>query len=151
MTWDSLCLLLLEYLGLTETQQQAARLAFGKYKSANDQSVKGYMEHSNHLASQLPEDYSQAERAWTYIVNLKPTIKRHLPLYHFPRPLKDATEMTLHIKNNAELLGGRTALANAMAKGSLGDRARSSSPTKREVLPLRDKCNWNDDCSKQQT
>ncbi len=54
---------------------------FAKYKQANDQSVKDYTKHSNHLASQLPDDYSQAERARTYIVNLKPTIKYHLPLY----------------------------------------------------------------------
>ncbi len=51
MTWDLLCHFLLEYLGQTETRQQAARLAFGKYKQADDQSVKDYTEHSNHLAS----------------------------------------------------------------------------------------------------
>ncbi len=51
VTWKSLCTLLLEYLGLTKTRQQAARIAFTKYKQADDQSVKDYTMHSNHLAS----------------------------------------------------------------------------------------------------
>ncbi len=32
ITWESLCTLLLDYLGLTATWQQAARIAFAKYK-----------------------------------------------------------------------------------------------------------------------
>ncbi len=58
ITWELLCTLLLEYQGPTETRQQAALIAFAKYKQADDQSVKDYTEHSNHLASHLPENYS---------------------------------------------------------------------------------------------
>jgi hypothetical protein len=121
VTWESLCTLLLDYLGPTETRQQAARIAFAKYKQEDDQSVKDYTEHSNHLASQLPEDYSQAERTRIYIANLKPAIKHHLPLYQIPRTFKDASKMALQIENNTELLGAKTAFAEAMSSGSQGD------------------------------
>ncbi len=50
ITWELLCTLLLEYLGPTETWQQAARKASAKYKQADDQSIKDYTKHSNHLA-----------------------------------------------------------------------------------------------------
>lgn len=36
ITWEFLCKLLLEYLGPTETCQQAARIAFAKYKQADN-------------------------------------------------------------------------------------------------------------------
>jgi hypothetical protein len=97
------------------------------------------------LASQLPENYLQAERARIYIANLKPAIKHHLPLYQIPRMFKDASEMALRIENNAELLGTETALAEAMSSRSQGDRSRSISPRKREASPLRDHRYRNDD------
>jgi hypothetical protein len=68
------------------------------------------------LASQLPDDYSQAERARTYIANLKPAIKHHLPLYQILRTFKDASEMALCIENNAELIGAESALIVAMLR-----------------------------------
>jgi hypothetical protein len=85
------------------------------------------------LASQLPEDYSQVERARTYIANLKPAIKHHLPLNQIPCMFKDTSEMALRIENNAELLGAETALAEAMSRRLQGDRSRSTSPRKREA------------------
>jgi hypothetical protein len=54
---EFLCTIFLYYLGPTETRQQAARIAFGKYMLANNQLVKDYAEHMNDLALQLPEDY----------------------------------------------------------------------------------------------
>ncbi len=68
------------------------------------------------MASQLPVDYSQAERARTYIANLKPAVKHHLLLYQIPRTFKDASEMALRIENNANLLGAETTLAEAMSR-----------------------------------
>ncbi len=62
-TWQSLCTFLPDYPGPIETWQQAARIEFAKHKRADDQSVKDYTEHKNHLASQLLEDYLKAERA----------------------------------------------------------------------------------------
>jgi hypothetical protein len=50
ITWESLCTLLLDYLGPTKTRQQVVRIVFAKYKQADDQSVKDYTEHSNNLA-----------------------------------------------------------------------------------------------------
>jgi hypothetical protein len=141
---------MLEYLGPTETRQQAARIAFTKYKQADDQSVKDYTEHSNHLASQLPEDYSQTERARIYIANMKPAIKHHLPLYQIPHTFKDASEMALHIENNVELLGAETAFAEAMSSRSQGDRSRSISPRKKEALPSQDDCEQNDNHDRQE-
>ncbi len=109
----------------------------------DDQSVKDYTEHSNQLSSQLSEDYSQAERALTYIANLKSAIKHHLPLYQIPRTFKDASETALCIENIAELLGAETVLAEAMSRRSKGNHSRSSSPRKRVVSLLQDDRNQN--------
>jgi hypothetical protein len=103
------------------------------------------------LASQLPEDYSQAERARTYIANLKPAIKHHLPLYQILCTFKDALEMALRIENNAELLGAETALAKAMSRRSQGDCSRSTSRRKREASPSQDDRDRNDDHDRQES
>jgi hypothetical protein len=56
----------------------------------------------------------QAEKAWTYIANIKPTFKLYLPLCQMLHTFKDTFEMAFRIENNEELLGVETALAEAM-------------------------------------
>jgi hypothetical protein len=92
-----------------------------------------------------------AERARTYIANLKPAIKHHLLLYSILRTFKDASEMALRIENNAELLDAKTELAEGMSMGSQGDRSRLPSPRKREASPLQDDCDRNDDHDRQES
>jgi hypothetical protein len=101
------------------------------------------------LASQLQENYLQAERARTYIANLKPAIKHHLPLYQISRMFKDASEMASSIENNAELLGAKTALAEAMSQRLQGDCSRSTSPIKREASLLENNRDQNNNHNRQ--
>ncbi len=92
----------------------------------------------------------QAERARTYITDLKPAIKHYLPLYQIPRTFKDALEMALRIENNAELLGVETTLAKTMSRRLQDDCTRSSSPRKGEASPLQDECDRNDNHDRQE-
>ncbi len=114
---------------------------FAKYKQADNQSVKDCNEHSNHLASQLPEDNSQAERAQAYVANLKLAIKHYLPPYHIPHTLEDASEMAPHIGSNAKHFGTETAFIKAMSRRSQDNHSRSTFPRKREASLSQDDCN----------
>ncbi len=55
--WEAFYFLLLDYVGLPETRQQAAPLVLAKYKQCKDQSVIDYTKTGAYLITQLSEDY----------------------------------------------------------------------------------------------
>ncbi len=97
--------------------------------------MRDYTEASAHLAAQLPEDYSQVERAITYLTSLKPSIRAYLPVHQIPRTFNETADMALHIESNAELLGTGPAFADGPARRLEDDRSRSASPRKWEGSP----------------
>ncbi len=133
--WEAFCSLLLDYVRPPETRQQAARIAFVKYKQLDDQSVRDYTEHSAHLAAQLPNDFSQAERAITYLGGLKWAVRKYLPVHDILRTFSKAAEMARLIESNVELLSVDPASGYEPVWRPQGDRARSVSPRKREGSP----------------
>ncbi len=87
-----------------------------------------YTEASPYLATQLPEDYPQVERAITYLTSQKPSIRAYLPVHHILRTFNEAADMALRIESNAELLGIGPAFADGTARRLEDDHSRSASP-----------------------
>ncbi len=56
------------------------------------------------MAAQLPNDFSQAERAITYLGGFKQSILKYLPVREILRTFRKATEMACLIESNVELL-----------------------------------------------
>jgi hypothetical protein len=105
--------------------------------------VRDYTEADAHLATQLPEDYPQVERAITYLTSLKPSIQAYLPVHQIPCAFNEAADMALRIESYAELLSTGLAFTNRLARHPEDDRSRLASPRKREGSPLQG--NWERD------